>query len=139
MVISGERSNIWLEAVVLSIFLGTVIFRLPSSELQNLLNDLSSFFLPPAYVVRREGYSFTLLVCSRGGGGGVSILRPLAGGMPLAFTQEDFLVSEHFSLISNKEYRQSFGQTSSTLFYVITKVPENSISDFTEFWVVFKM
>ena len=30
-----------------------------------------------------------------GGGqsaGGVSILRPLAGGMPLAFTQEDFLV-----------------------------------------------
>ena len=24
--------------------------------------------------------------------GGVSILRPLAGGMPLAFTQEDFLV-----------------------------------------------
>ena len=25
-------------------------------------------------------------------GGGVSILRPLAGGMPLAFTQEDFLV-----------------------------------------------
>ena len=74
-----------------------------------------------------EGYSFTLLVCSRGGGGGfrsvqpgggvrsncrgggfrsscwggggsvqpageVSILRPLAGGMPLAFTQEDFLV-----------------------------------------------
>ena len=26
------------------------------------------------------------------GGGGVSILRPLAGGMPLAFTQEDFLV-----------------------------------------------
>ena len=27
------------------------------------------------------------------GGGGVSILRPLAGGMPLAFTQEDFLVS----------------------------------------------
>ena len=26
-------------------------------------------------------------------GGGVSILRPLAGGMPLAFTQEDFLVS----------------------------------------------
>ena len=31
------------------------------------------------------------------GGGGVSILRPLAGGMPLAFTQEDFLV---FLLIS---------------------------------------
>ena len=34
---------------------------------------------------------------SRGGGGsvsrrGVSILHPLAGGMPLAFTQEDFLV-----------------------------------------------
>ena len=27
--------------------------------------------------------------CQRGG---VSILRPLAGGMPLAFTQEDFLV-----------------------------------------------
>ena len=26
-------------------------------------------------------------------GGGVSILRPLAGGMPLAFTQEDFLVA----------------------------------------------
>ena len=26
------------------------------------------------------------------GRGGVSILRPLAGGMPLAFTQEDFLV-----------------------------------------------
>ena len=25
--------------------------------------------------------------------GGVSILRPLAGGMPLAFTQEDFLVA----------------------------------------------
>ena len=25
--------------------------------------------------------------------GGVSILRPLAGGMPLAFTQEDFLVT----------------------------------------------
>ena len=25
-------------------------------------------------------------------GGGVSILRPLVGGMPLAFTQEDFLV-----------------------------------------------
>ena len=25
--------------------------------------------------------------------GGVSILRPLTGGMPLAFTQEDFLVS----------------------------------------------
>ena len=27
-----------------------------------------------------------------GGGGGVSILRPVAGDMPLAFTQEDFLV-----------------------------------------------
>ena len=27
------------------------------------------------------------------GVGGVSILHPLAGGMPLAFTQEDFLVS----------------------------------------------
>ena len=26
--------------------------------------------LPPAYVVRREGNSFTLLVCSQGGGGG---------------------------------------------------------------------
>ena len=26
------------------------------------------------------------------GGDGVSILHPLAGGMPLAFTQEDFLV-----------------------------------------------
>ena len=81
-----------------------------------------SVFLPPAYVVRREGNSFTLFVCphlgggdqvsqggsgqspaggglspaDRGGGqsagGGVSILRPLAGGMPLAFTQEDFLV-----------------------------------------------
>ena len=120
------------------------------------------FFLPPAYVVRREGNSFTLLVCPQGGGGqvqpggrggqvsqptgggsgpageggsgpaggvrssqggsgqsadgggsgpagggvrsvsrgggqvqpagGVSILRPLAGSMPLAFTQEDFLV-----------------------------------------------
>ena len=29
-------------------------------------------------------------------GGGVSILRPLAGGMPLAFTQEDFLVLSSF-------------------------------------------
>ena len=28
----------------------------------------------------------------QGGGGGSSILHPLAGGMPLAFTQEDFLV-----------------------------------------------
>ena len=27
-----------------------------------------------------------------GDGGGVSILHPLAGGMPLAFMQEDFLV-----------------------------------------------
>ena len=36
------------------------------------------------------------LVGGRGSGpaaGGVSILRPLAGGMPLAFTQEDFLVN----------------------------------------------
>ena len=32
---------------------------------------------------------------SRGGGGGVRILRPLAGGMPLAFTQ-DFLVEYKF-------------------------------------------
>ena len=83
---------------------------------------MSSQFLPPAYVVRREGNSFTLLVCPQGeggqvsqprrgggggsgqsaeggcqvsqptgGGGGVSILHPLAGGMPLVFTQ-DFLV-----------------------------------------------
>ena len=29
-------------------------------------------------------------------GGVVSILRPLAGGMPLAFTQEDFLVLNKF-------------------------------------------
>ena len=29
-------------------------------------------------------------------GGGVSILRPLASGMPLAFTQEDFLVINYF-------------------------------------------
>ena len=29
--------------------------------------------------------------------GGVSILRPLAGGMPLAFTQEDFLVLSYFN------------------------------------------
>ena len=29
-------------------------------------------------------------------GRGVSILRPLAGGMPLAFTQEDFLVLSLF-------------------------------------------
>ena len=29
--------------------------------------------------------------------GGVRILRPLAGGMPLAFTQEDFLVFMQFS------------------------------------------
>ena len=37
----------------------------------------------------------------RGGqsaGGGVSILHPLAGGMPLAFTQEVFLVFESFEL-----------------------------------------
>ena len=42
--------------------------------------------------------------CRRGGsgpaGGGVSILCPLAGGMPLAFTQEDFLVSVFF-LVTN--------------------------------------
>ena len=31
-------------------------------------------------------------------GGGVSILRPLAGGMPLAFTQEDFLVAYVFGV-----------------------------------------
>ena len=31
-----------------------------------------SSFLPPAYVVRREGNSFTLLVCPRGGGVPVS-------------------------------------------------------------------
>ena len=31
-----------------------------------------------------------------GGGGVISILRPLAGGMPLAFTQEDFLVCGYF-------------------------------------------
>ena len=30
-------------------------------------------------------------------GGGVSILRPLAGSMPLAFTQEDFLVDANLA------------------------------------------
>ena len=44
---------------------------------------------------------------SGGGGGGqsaggVSILRPLAGGMPLAFTQEDFLVSLRYLLFSEQ-------------------------------------
>ena len=100
--------------------------------------------LPPTYVVRREGNSFTLFVCPHleeggsgparggqvqpggvrssqvgvrsswggqvqpggvrsswrggarsswwGGGGQVQLAHPLTGGMPLAFTQEDFLV-----------------------------------------------
>ena len=30
--------------------------------------------------------------------GGVSILHPLAGGMPLAFTQEDFLVFSYVQM-----------------------------------------
>ena len=33
--------------------------------------------------------------------GGVSILRPLGGGMPLAFTQEDFLVRPEYLIWSN--------------------------------------
>ena len=33
------------------------------------------------------------------GGRGVSILRPLAGGMPLAFTQEDFLVLLYIGVV----------------------------------------
>ena len=36
--------------------------------------------------------------------GGVSILRPLAGAMPLAFTQEDFLVSIKFCHVDNTSY-----------------------------------
>ena len=36
-----------------------------------------------------------------GGGGGVSILRPLAGSMPLAFTQEVFLVSHSLNRVSS--------------------------------------
>ena len=36
-------------------------------------------------------------------GGGVSILRPLAGGMPLAFTQEDFLVRMHEFTTAQKD------------------------------------
>ena len=36
-------------------------------------------YLPPAYVVRREGNSFTLLVCPHLGGGGVSV-QPGGGG-----------------------------------------------------------
>ena len=43
-----------------------------------------------------EGNVFSLSTSGGGGGqvspAGVSILRPLASGMPLAFTQEDFLV-----------------------------------------------
>ena len=68
--------------------------------------------LPPAYVVRREGNSFTLLVCPHLGGGGGQVspagggggsakigqqnesTHYTAGGMPLAFTQEDFLVDD---------------------------------------------
>ena len=38
------------------------------------------FFLPPAYVVRREGNSFTLFVCPHRGGGGVRVPPP--GGYP---------------------------------------------------------
>ena len=37
--------------------------------------------LPPAYVVRREGNSFTLFVCPhRGGGGGGGQVQPTGGG-----------------------------------------------------------
>ena len=35
--------------------------------------------------------------------GGVSILRPIAGGMPLAFTQEDFLVF-YFFILNNYNF-----------------------------------
>ena len=44
-------------------------------QLANPVFDASNglaTYLPPAYVVRREGNSFTLLVCSHLGGGGVS-------------------------------------------------------------------
>ena len=59
---------------------------------------------------------------ARGGSvseGGVSILRPLAGGMPLAFTQEDFLVLGYFQMsanISNQYFNSNMSEDLSYYF-----------------------
>ena len=132
---------------------GPTYHKVSSKSLLDLNSSTKLTLNEPAIITAHvrsttEGYSFTLLVCSRGGGsgqssrggggsgpagggvrcqvqllggvrsscwggglgpaagggsgpggwvspasgGGVSILRPLAGGMALAFTQEDFFV-----------------------------------------------
>ena len=61
--------------------------------------------------VSRMGYPFPVQVPGQDGGGGVVTLNwnsiactcYAAGGMPLAFTQEDFLVASGFFLFSGNE------------------------------------
>ena len=137
--------------------------------------------LPPAYVVRREGNSFTLFVCphlgggggsgpagrsgggvsgpARGGvrssrwgvrsswgggqvqlagwgqvqlaGGGVSILGPLVGGMPLAFTQEDFLVVMYVFCVFSDAFMINLGLVLGFTAY-ITLYPFQWLEDLLE-------
>ena len=47
--------------------------KLRAVSIISLLKHAFQYLLPPAYVVRREGNSFTLFVCPHGGGGGVRV------------------------------------------------------------------
>ena len=147
-------TTLWCKVILQRFLVSNPVYICNSSftkvKYKNSIPHLNGQFLPPAYVVWREGNSFTLFVCPHLGGGwgsgpagrggqvseltgggvrssqpgggggsgqwanwgggqvqpagggvsqrghGVSILCPLAGGMPLAFTQEVFLVLKIF-------------------------------------------
>ena len=58
-----------LDFVPNSIGLGSVSVNTPLDDSFPVSFKFNGTFLPPAYVVRREGNSFTLFVCPHLGGG----------------------------------------------------------------------